>query len=157
MAYKDEYEVARLMVDADGRSAADALAAPGARVAWKLHPPALRAMGLQRKIGFGEWTEPAIRILAKGKRLRGTALDPFGRAEVRRIERELAPEYRRAIDVVLAALSSENLAAAVELAALPDSVRGYEDIKLSRVRTYRIGLAEALSHFAPMTQIVERD
>ena len=60
---------------------------PNTTVAWKLHPPVLRAMGMKRKISVGEWAEPGIRLLAKGKRLRGTRFDPFGRAEVRRIER----------------------------------------------------------------------
>jgi indolepyruvate ferredoxin oxidoreductase len=147
IAYKDEYEVARLMVDSDGRAAAQGLMTPGAKVSWKLHPPILRAMGMDRKINVGAWAAPAIGALAKGKRLRGTALDVFGRAEVRRVERELPGEYLAALEVILSDLSTDNLIAAVELANLPDMVRGYEDIKLARVIEYRSALANALTAF----------
>ncbi|MGI9623755.1 MAG: indolepyruvate ferredoxin oxidoreductase family protein [Acidimicrobiales bacterium] len=151
-AYKDEYEVARLMLDPGGRQAAEDLAAEdmagsGASLAWRLHPPMLRALGMRSKITVGEWATPAVRVLARGKRLRGTAFDPFGRASVRVLERELAPEYRQAIRTVLANLSADNLAAAVDLAELPDSVRGYEDLKVARAREYRSRLAAALERF----------
>lgn len=148
VAYKDEYEVARLMVDSDGGAAAREVMTPGSKVSWRLHPPMLRAMGMTRKIEIGAWATPAISLLAKGKRLRGTAFDVFGRAEVRRVERQLALEYLEALDTVLAALSDENLDAAVELARLPDMVRGYEDIKLERVAVYRPALANAVAAFS---------
>ena len=148
MAYKDEYEVARLMTDADGLAAAREVAGRRGRIAWKLHPPLLRAMGLSHKIAIPSWASPAIRLLAKGKRLRGTPFDPFGYAHVRRLERELPGEYVAAIDRALAALSAENLDAAVKLAELPDLVRGYEEIKLARVESYRQRLREALAAFA---------
>jgi len=147
MAYKDEYEVARLMTDADGLAAAREVAGKRGKISWRLHPPLLRAMGLTHKIAVPGWAAPAIKLLAKGKRLRGTPLDPFGYAHVRRLERELPREYVAAIDQVLANLSSEKLDDAVALAALPDLVRGYEDIKVRRVETYRQRLREALSRF----------
>jgi len=144
-AYKDEYEVARLMTDPDGLAAAREIAGPRGRIAWRLHPPLLRALGLSHKISIGPWAAPAVRLLARLKRLRGTPLDPFGHARVRAVERELPGEYVRAIDAVLERLAPENLAAAVALARLPDSVRGYEEIKLARVERYRARLAEALA------------
>jgi indolepyruvate ferredoxin oxidoreductase len=105
----------------------------------------LRAMGLHRKIGFRSWTTPAIRMLARGKRLRGTRLDPFGRARVRRVERELPGGYVNAIDQVLSRLTPLNHPTAVAIAELPDIVRGFEHIKLQNVERYRAALAEALA------------
>jgi indolepyruvate ferredoxin oxidoreductase len=147
MAYKDEYEVARLMTDADGLAAAREVAGKRGKIAWRLHPPLLRAMGLTHKIAIPGWAAPAIKLLAKGKRLRGTPLDPFGYTHVRRLERELPSEYVAAIDRALAALSAEKLDDAIALAELPDLVRGYEEIKVRRVETYRQRLREALSSF----------
>jgi indolepyruvate ferredoxin oxidoreductase len=147
MAYKDEYEVARLMTDADGLAAAREVAGRRGRIAWRLHPPLLRAMGLSHKISIPSWAGPAVRLLAKGKRLRGTPLDPFGYSHVRRLERELPGEYVAAIDRALAALSAEKLDDAIALAELPDLVRGYEEIKVRRVESYRQRLREALAQF----------
>lgn len=140
-AYKDEYEVARLMVLDGGLDEANELAGSTGTVAWKLHPPMLRALGIDRKISIGTWATPAIEVLAKGKRLRGTAVDPFGRAEVRRVEQVLAEEYREAILASLDSLSAETLDDVIALAELPDMVRGYEDIKLRNVEQYRSELA----------------
>src|SRR4029453_8548347 len=80
MAYKDEYEVARLHLTADlPRTLAEEFPG-GVRVQYNLHPPLLRAMGVNRKLKLGAWFDTAFRALARMKRLRGTALDPFGRA-----------------------------------------------------------------------------
>ncbi len=146
-AYKDEYEVARLMTDPDGLSAARELAGARGRLSWRLHPPLLRALGLKHKIAIGSWATPAVRLLARAKFLRGTPLDPFAHTRVRALERELPGEYVRAIDTVVAHLTSANLDAAVAIARLPDSVRGYEHIKLDRAETYRKRLAEALEAY----------
>src|SRR2546428_2811938 len=100
-------------------------------------------MGLSHKIGIPSWASPAVKLLAKGKRLRGTVFDPFGYAHVRRLERELPGEYVAAIDRALAALTADNLDDAVTLADLPDLVRGYEEIKVRRVENYRQRLREA--------------
>ena len=143
-AYKDEYEVARLMTDPEAMAEAR-LVAEGGKVAWKLHPPVLRAMGMDRKISVGVWAAPAVRLLARAKRLRGTRWDPFGRSEVRRTERRLPAEYIEALDQALAALAPDTLEAAVELAGLPEMVRGYEDIKMANVAEYRRRLTETLT------------
>ena len=87
IAYKDEYEVARLHL-LGLRDLPE-----GAKVKFLLHPPVLRALGMDRKLRLGAWFIPAFRVLRAGRRLRGTALDPFGRAEVRRVERALPGEY----------------------------------------------------------------
>ena len=141
MAYKDEYEVARLCLDpaiADGIAEAFG---PGAKVRWRLHPPMLRALGLRRKISLGPWFRPVLRALVAMRRLRGTALDPFGRARLRVVERELVAEYAAAVEDCLAGLTPGTHARAVELAALPDMIRGYEHVKLAGVARYRERLA----------------
>ena len=140
MAYKDEYEVARLHLDPAIHAAIQEEFGEGAKVTWKLHPPMLRALGMEKKVGLGEWFAPGFKALRAMKRLRGTPLDPFGRAEVRRVERELIGEYREAIKAALARLTPDNHAIAVSLAELPDMVRGYEEIKLANVRRYREAL-----------------
>jgi indolepyruvate ferredoxin oxidoreductase len=145
VAYKDEYEVARLMLAEDGLAPARSLAREGDRLSWHLHPPLLRALGMKRKIAIGAWAAPLFRLLAAGKRLRGTFLDPFGRTRVRRIERQLPGEYLAAVDCVLAELKPEELDDAVALARLPDIVRGFEAIKLARVHEFREQLAERLA------------
>jgi indolepyruvate ferredoxin oxidoreductase len=137
MAYKDEYEVARLHLQADlARSLAEEFPG-GVRVQYNLHPPLLRALGLTRKLKFGSWFDGAFRALAGMKGLRGTALDPFGRAKVRRVERALPGEYRELIERALGGLSSSTYERAVTLARLPDLIRGYEDIKLANVEKFR--------------------
>ena len=109
----------------------------GVKVQYNLHPPLLRALGLERKLKFGAWFDGAFRALARMKGLRGTALDPFGRAAVRRVERALPGEYRALVDRALADLSPAGYERAVSLARLPDVVRGYEDIKLRNVARFR--------------------
>jgi indolepyruvate ferredoxin oxidoreductase len=147
-AYKDEYEVARLMLDAEGlRPALEVAAETGGRGAWQLHPPLLRALGLKHKLAIPFWCAPAIRALAKLKFLRGSALDPFGWPEIRRIERALPGEYLAALDSILPALDASNLDQALRIAALPDSVRGYEDVKLPRAREFQLALRRELASF----------
>ncbi|WP_433868951.1 DUF6537 domain-containing protein [Saccharopolyspora sp. CA-218241] len=146
MAYKDEYEVARLCLDpAFDRSVRDQWGA-GAKVHYRLHPPVLRAPGMDRKIALGPWFRPAFRAL---RRLRGTAWDPFGRAHVREVERELITEYRGAVEAASHALTERSLPTAAELAELPDLVRGYERIKLDNVERYRVRLRALLDQLGP--------
>src|ERR671918_954441 len=101
------------------------------------NPPLLRAMGLDRKLKLGPWFVPSFRALYRMRRLRGTKLDPFGKAKVRRVERELIGEYERMVADALAKLTPENHAAALELLELPDLIRGYEEIKLRNVVMFR--------------------
>ncbi len=138
LAYKDEYEVARLLLSPETEAAASAVGGPGARVSWRLHPPLLRALGMKDKISVPVRVgRPAMKALMKGKRLRGTRWDPFGRTGLRRIERELPVEYRAAVADLLAGLTPANHAEAVAIADLPDQVRGFEELKLSRISAYR--------------------
>jgi indolepyruvate ferredoxin oxidoreductase len=136
MSYKDEYEVARLHLDPRLRSEVQAQFGPDAKISWRLHPPLLRAMGMQRKVELGERFETGFRALTRMRRLRGTRLDPFGYTRVRKVERELISEYRALLDHILAQLTADNHDVAVELARLPDLIRGYEEIKLAGVHRY---------------------
>ena len=133
MAYKDEYEVARLL-----------LATAPKKATFLLHPPLLRAMGMRRKMELGGWVKPAFVVLRSMRRLRGTVLDVPGWAKVRRVEREMIPEYIAAMDHVLAHLDELGTDRAVAIAALPQKVRGYEHLKLERAESYRTQLASAL-------------
>ena len=148
MAYKDEYEVARLADDAAFAAEISNTWGDDAKVSLRLHPPMLREMGMKKKLSLGQWASPAMTGLSKMKRLRGTKLDPFGHGEVRRTERELIVEYRRAVDLVVAALGTypapERIAAATAIADLPDMVRGYEGVKMGNVARYRAEMARQL-------------
>jgi indolepyruvate ferredoxin oxidoreductase len=137
MAYKDEYEVARLHLLPEERARIEAEFGAGAKVQVNLHPPALRAMGLKRKLKFGPWFDPGLKALYRMRRLRGTKLDPFGTAEVRKVERALIEEYVELLRFAASKLSPQTHKTCVEIAALPDVVRGYEDIKLRNVARFR--------------------
>jgi indolepyruvate ferredoxin oxidoreductase len=135
-AYKDEYEVARLVIDPALDDALQAQFPDGGRVHYRLHPPVLRALGMHRKIALGRWSRPGFRVLRSMRHLRGTLLDPFGHTKVRRTERALPGEYRDLVDKALVDLSPANHDRAVQLAELPDVIRGYEQIKLANVDHY---------------------
>ena len=137
MAYKDEYEVARLHLQNDLAAALKEQYPDGVTIHYNLHPPMLRALGWQRKIKLGRWFEGVFRALRAMRRLRGSGLDPFGRAEVRRVERALVGEYKALVDQALVGLDAASHARAVKLANLPDLIRGYEEIKLANVRRFR--------------------
>ncbi|MFB7471299.1 indolepyruvate ferredoxin oxidoreductase family protein [Kitasatospora sp. NPDC056184] len=137
MAYKDEYEVARLSLDPEVEREVRARFGDGARISYRLHPPVLRALGMTRKIELGPWFKPAFRALAAMRGLRGTRLDPFGAARVRRTERALVAEYEATMTEVCRVLDEDVHALALEIAALPEMVRGYEEIKMASVARYR--------------------
>jgi indolepyruvate ferredoxin oxidoreductase len=137
MAYKDEYEVARLHIKNDLAAALQAEYPDGATIHYNLHPPLLRALGWQGKMKFGRWFDGVFRALHGMRGLRGSALDPFGWPEVRRVERALVGEYRALVEKALVGLDPASHARAVKLATLPDLIRGYEEIKLANVRRFR--------------------
>ncbi|MET7299103.1 indolepyruvate ferredoxin oxidoreductase family protein [Embleya sp. NPDC005575] len=145
MAYKDEYEVARLHLDPVEQARRDAEFGPDAAVSVLLHPPALRYLGMNRKIRLRRTAGPAFRALRAARGLRGTRWDLFGYAEVRRVERELVPQYRDLVRRALRELSAANVDAVIALVALPETIRGYEEIKLARVAEYRTAARTALA------------
>ncbi len=144
MAYKDEYEVARLHSDtkflAKVASQFEGEMGKDYQLAYHLAPPAIaskNAKGELQKQRFGPWMLSAFRVLARLKGLRGTALDPFGRSEERRVERALIQEYRESIEEVIRGLGSANLALAVEIARIPEMIRGYGHVKARHLATAR--------------------
>jgi indolepyruvate ferredoxin oxidoreductase len=152
MAYKDEYEVARLHLEvAVGAQVAEVAKGRDVRASWNLHPPVLRALGMQTKRRLGPAARPVMRGLRAMKRVRGTAFDPFGHTTVRNTERALVREYRALVERVAGRLSEENYNAAVALASLPDMVRGYEEVKLANVERYRRVLEDARAAFEDAT------
>jgi indolepyruvate ferredoxin oxidoreductase len=141
MAYKDEYEVARLYTETDFlKRVADRFEGPY-EINFHLAPPLLGdrdpETGHLRKRSFGPWMLSVFRVLARLRRLRGTPFDIFGRSQERRTEQRLIGAYLAVVDEILARLSPANHAAAVELAALPLEIRGFGHVKqesLDRVK-----------------------
>ncbi|MGI9643987.1 MAG: DUF6537 domain-containing protein, partial [Ilumatobacteraceae bacterium] len=144
MAYKDEYEVARLLLSDEARSGYAEVGGRDTEVTYHLHPPMLRSFGLERKLELRRSAVPALRALRASKRLRGTVADPFRWDEVRRVERAMIPEYVAAVGRLAKQLDASNLAESTSIAELPDRVRGYEHLKLRRAEEYRAELARRL-------------
>ncbi len=147
MAYKDEYEVARLALLDESRRRYEAVGGADTSVSYHLHPPMLRSMGMDRKLEFKRTATPSFVALRAMKRVRGTLADPFRWAEVRKIERAMIPEYEQAVDALCAGLTRSNIDEATEIATLPDRVRGYEVLKLRRAAAYRGELSQRLQRF----------
>ncbi|HEX7890086.1 MAG TPA: indolepyruvate ferredoxin oxidoreductase family protein [Ramlibacter sp.] len=154
MAYKDEYEVARLYTDGEFLHALQQQFEGEIALEFYMAPPALsRARDGQapRKVRLGGWMLPFMKVLAQGRRLRGTALDVFGRTAERRMERQLVEAYRERIEALLPALTADRLKLATEIAALPLSMRGFGHVKLANVALARAREAELLHRFDPAT------
>ncbi|WP_374197203.1 indolepyruvate ferredoxin oxidoreductase family protein [Nonomuraea sp. NEAU-A123] len=151
MAYKDEYEVARLHLDPAERARREREFGADAVVSVLLHPPILRALGMKRKIRLRRSANVVFRVLRAGRFLRGTPFDVFGYAGVRRVERALVTEYRDLMRDALARLSPATAGAVAAIAALPEAIRGYEDIKLARVAEYRDRARTALAELSEPT------
>ncbi|MEM7126746.1 MAG: indolepyruvate ferredoxin oxidoreductase family protein [Chloroflexota bacterium] len=150
MAYKDEYEVARLHLRDDLEQSIAKAFGPEAQIAYQLQPPILKALGMERKISVGGWFNPIFRLLTKLKWLRRTPLDIFGYDHVRRVERELIPEYRNLIQEILPKAQKDTSAyeQAVTLASLPDMIRGYDEVKLDRVKQFRAEVKQIMDALA---------
>jgi indolepyruvate ferredoxin oxidoreductase len=143
MAYKDEYEVARLHLKPGLPAQVRSLFAAPRRLVYHFHPPLLRAMGLRRKLALGPWFRPVLRLLRALRGVRGTRWDVFGYAAVRREERRLIPWYTVLVAAVLDHLQPATYPVVLEIARLPEGIRGYEEIKLGNVRLAK-GRAETL-------------
>ena len=134
MAYKDEYEVARLYTDtAFVERVKSTFDGDHLRLEFHLAPPLLtrrdKVTGEPKKMSFGPWLLGAFRVLAKFKVLRGTPLDPFGYTAERRTERRLISEYEKLLAEIVEHLAPNNHRLAVELAALPEKIRGFGPVK----------------------------
>jgi len=152
MAYKDEYEVARLYTDGAFQKQVEAeFGGDNLRYEFHLAPPLFarrdKATGLPRKMRFGPWMLPLFRLLAKLKGLRGTPFDPFGRTLERRTERKLIADYEATLDEVLGSLTTENHAIAVGLAVIPEKIRGFGHVKQRHLAAARADEAALLEQF----------
>jgi indolepyruvate ferredoxin oxidoreductase len=151
MAYKDEYEVARLYTD--GTFAADLAARfePGYTLRFHMAPPVLARRdprtGVPAKMTFGPWMHGALKVLARLRALRGSPFDPFGYTAERRAERALPRHYEQVIEQVCEHLDRDRLADAVSIASLPDMVRGYGHIKAASLARYRARMDQALRDY----------
>lgn len=132
MAYKDEYEVARLYSNGDFLRRLRQQFDDKAKLVFHLAPPLLarrNAQGELQKMTFGSWMMTAFKLLAKLKFLRGTALDVFGYTAERRLERQWISDYQAAIERVLEKVTPDTLAQACALMELPQKIRGYGHVK----------------------------
>jgi indolepyruvate ferredoxin oxidoreductase len=148
LAYKDEYEIARLYTDPEFAHALNANFEEGFKLRFHLAIPALSRpdpdTGEPRKRSYGPWLLSVFNLLAPFKFLRGTPADPFGYGPERRLERSLIKEYEIALDAILPALRPETIALAVEVARLPQGIRGYGPIKQRSAEAARQQQAELL-------------
>ncbi len=140
MAYKDEYEVARLYADGEFEKRLKATFDGDYKLKFNLAPPLFSkrdAQGHLIKAAYGSWVLSAFKLLAKLKFLRGTALDIFGKTAERRMERQLITDYVATMEDVLGCLSGSNLNQAIELAGLPEQIRGFGHVKHASVERVR--------------------
>ncbi|MBV8753877.1 MAG: indolepyruvate ferredoxin oxidoreductase family protein, partial [Hyphomicrobiales bacterium] len=152
MAYKDEYEVARLYSDgAFLKQVKSTFDGEDLRFEFHLAPPLIArkdpVTGVAKKMSFGPWMMPAYRMLARLRFLRGTALDPFGYTVERRTERKLVADYETMLDEVLAALSPDNHHLAVGLASIPEKIRGFGHVKARHLTAAKAEEAALLEQF----------
>ena len=161
LAYKDEYEVARLYSTAKFRASLDKVFDGDFRIAFNLAPPMLpgkAADGRQKKREFGPWILPVFRVLARLKGLRGTWADPFGHTTDRKLERQLIVDYEDDLALVVRKLTAENLPLARELLSLPEKIRGYGPVKEAAYRQQmarRADIRVALDRNGPMAIAAE--
>jgi indolepyruvate ferredoxin oxidoreductase len=156
LAVKDEYEVARLHLDPAFDAALRQQFGRWDRIVHHLAPPLLSRPGPDgrpRKRPLGPWVRVAFRVLARMKGLRGTALDPFGHTEERRLERRLASDYEALVTRdLLPALKADNLALAARLAEVVQQVRGFGPVKLANLATARAQWQSLMSVWSGHTE-----
>jgi indolepyruvate ferredoxin oxidoreductase len=136
LAVKDEYEVARLYTDGAFMQSLGEQFERWDGLAFHMAPPLLARRGTDgrpRKMRFGAWLMPALRMLARVRRIRGRWFDPFGHSEERQLERQLARDYEALIDQLLPSLTASNHALAVAIAKVPETIRGYGHVKLANL------------------------
>ena len=151
MAYKDEYEVARLHSDPAFREKIANMFEGDFKLKFHLAPPLLAKKdkdGHLVKQEFGPWMLKAFGVLAKFKGLRGTAFDVFGYTAERRMERALIGEYRRTVEGLLGKLTADNLATAVAIARIPEDIRGYGHVKERHLKAAKQKEATLLAQFS---------
>ena len=141
MAYKDEYEVARLHSDGTFEKKISAMFEGNFKLNYHLAPPLLAKKndkGELQKQQFGPWMLTSFRFLAKLKGLRGTAFDVFGRTAERQMERNLIADYTNSMTQVLQGLTTRNISIALEIARIPDGIKGFGHVKDKNVAAARV-------------------
>ncbi|GKT16768.1 indolepyruvate ferredoxin oxidoreductase family protein [Acidovorax sp. SUPP2522] len=159
MAYKDEYEVARLHTDAAFTAKIEGMFEGDYKLVHHLAPPLTAKKndkGELLKQPFGPWMRKAFGVLARLKGLRGTALDPFGRTEERRTERALIAEYRACIDELLAGLTADNLPLAADIARIPEDIRGYGHVKERHLKAARAKWAVLMNQWRHPQEVLRQ-
>ncbi len=151
LAIKDEYEVARLYTDGEFERQVAAAFEGDYTLRYHFAPPLWvkpdRLTGAPVKRTYGAWMRPVLQVLAKCKGVRGTWLDPFGHTEERRLERQLITDYERTVEELEGGLRSDNVALAVDVAALPATIRGYGHIKRRNIDAAKIRETALLEQF----------
>jgi len=151
MAYKDEYEVARLYAAPEFRQKLEAQFEGPFALKFHLAPPLLArrdaATGQLQKAEYGAWVMGVFRLLARFRFLRGTAFDPFGYTRERRTERALISEYESTLRTLLVSLSHDNHSLAVRIASIPEDIRGFGHVKEKHLEAARACQAELLTAF----------
>jgi indolepyruvate ferredoxin oxidoreductase len=152
LAYKDEYEVARLFTDGGFEKQLRDQFEGDFKFSFNLAPPILSrgvdALGRPKKRAFGPWMLKAFGVLAKFKFLRGTPLDIFGRSADRKLERDLIIGYEKDVATVLGLLSPVTIDTSVELLSLPDRIRGYGPVKEKAVADAKARYAQLAADLA---------
>jgi indolepyruvate ferredoxin oxidoreductase len=145
-AYKDEYEVARLHRKSEFHDELGRLVPKHRKMRYRLHPPILKAFGLKRKIALPPVVAtPTFVTLAAMRRLRGTPLDPFGFASMRRLERKLITRYADDITLVSRELNGGNVDACLGILEAPAIIRGYEEVKLRSLEKFEVARSAAVA------------
>jgi indolepyruvate ferredoxin oxidoreductase len=151
MAYKDEYEVARLYSDGRFEKRLKESFEDGYQLKLHLAPPLFSKKdpetGLPVKSAYGPWILSSMKLLAGLRRLRGTALDIFGYSAERRLERQLIADYETTLDELLTELTPDNYELAVAIAALPEKIRGYGYVKERHLQQAQAERTELLAAF----------
>ena len=151
LAYKDEYEVARLYSDPRFRQKLEAQFEGGFKLRLHLAPPLLARRdsdtGHLKKRAFGPWIFPLMRVLARAKGLRKTPFDPFGRTPERRAERQLIADYEVMIEEILSGLGPDSHGIAMALASLPEDIRGFGHIKAAHIDGAKARQTELMKEF----------
>jgi len=159
MAYKDEYEVARLFTDGRFEKALSARFQDGWKLSFHLAPPLFAERdaltGHLKKREYGAWLMPVFRLLAGMKGLRGSAFDLFGRSPERRTERQLIADYEATLATLVAGLDADNHALAIDIASLPMTLRGFGHVKEANLETMKAKEAELLAVFGGGSETAE--
>ena len=155
LAYKDEYEVSRLYTNGNFLKKINNRFDGDFKLKFHLAPPLFsrrdKITGEPKKTDYGMWVLTAMNLLSKFKFLRGTLFDPFGRTPERKMERRLIIDYEKTLEKLLRNFSKTNHNLAVEIAKIPEQIRGYDLVKHSSLKSAKICEKELMDRFLKLT------